>query len=82
MKILSEVVAKRIRAGKPVTLNHDPYLIAYWTRGGTYVIGTNGNQTDSGRPHDLMAIGFSGEVIVLRPTANPDLVDDVKEAMA
>lgn len=63
----------------------DVWTIAYVTDGGTYVLAASGRGTDSGRPHDLIAIlpvPIDGtRVVVLRVTANPEWVGALRAAL-
>lgn len=76
---ISAEARERIRLGKPISRNDDPFLIAYITRGDTYVIASNGNQTDSGKPNDLLCITRHGQVVELCLNVAPELVEEVKE---
>lgn len=73
-ELLTPKAVKRIMKGKPYDERHDPWTIGYWTRGDTYIIASNGKQTDSQEPNDLAAITYNGSVIQLRPTTNPELL--------
>lgn len=60
--------------------------VATLTDGGTWILSSDGGQTDSGRPHDLVAVLpaplFDGtRVLVLRVTVNPDLVRELSEQL-
>lgn len=62
-----------------------PALIGTTTKGGTYIVASNGALSADGRPVDLVAVvvTLSGELdaIPLRPTVNPELVDEIKAAL-
>lgn len=53
--------------------------ITYISEGGTYLIASPGLWNDDGKPRDLIAIGYFGDVIALSPTVNPDFIEAVKE---
>lgn len=82
LDFITPVVAERIRKRQPVTKSHDPHLIAYRSKGGTYIIGSNGAQGDSGKPRDLAAILpgnlGQGRVIQLYISAHPDLIRELE----
>lgn len=75
---ITHVTLERIAQRKPVTEKHDPWILGYRTKGGSYIVASNGRQTDSGKPHDLMLIRLDGSVVVLRPNVNPAAVADVR----
>jgi hypothetical protein len=79
VKLLTEKAQKQIASGK--NLIGDPWLLSYWTKGGTYMIANNGKQNDDLLPHDLIAVTRDGQVVAVRPTTNPDLVEEVREAL-
>lgn len=78
---ISVEVAERIAKRKKVTRKHSPHLLAYRSRGGSYLIANASLQNDDDQPHDLLLITWDDEVVVLRPTVNPDLVADVRLAL-
>lgn len=80
--LLSEKAIKRIKQGKSYSEKHDPWSIGYWSRGETYIIASNGKQTDSMTPNDLVAITFNGTVVQLRPTTNPELIELVTKIVS
>lgn len=75
-------VAELIRNRQPVTPNDDPHLIAYMTKGGTYIVASNGKQTDSRKPRDHAAILpgdlGKGRVIPLYIATHPDLIAELE----
>lgn len=81
-ELLTPKAVKRIMKGKPYDERHDPWTIGYWTRGGTYIIASNGKQTDNQEPHDLLAIDFHGHVKLLRANVNFDLIEFVTKLVA
>ena len=60
-------------------------LIGYLTTGGTYVLATSPQWTDSGLARDLVAIlpaALNGtRVVPLTPLVNPDVVDALREGL-
>jgi hypothetical protein len=85
--MISEEAAARIVAGKPFGEKHDRWSIGYRTKGGTYVIASNGRQSDAQRPRDLVVIlpgvwgpdGHESRVLPLTPLVNPDFVALIRE---
>ena len=78
----------RDRADVVCTAGETPvetWSITYVTDGGTYVIASNGQATDSGRPRDLLAVlplPIEGSrVVPLWPAVNPDLVVALRSAL-
>lgn len=59
--------------------------ISYVTRGGTYVIASAPNWSDSGEARDLVAVlpmALEGtRVLPLWPTVNPDLIEALRAAL-
>ena len=60
-----------------------PGTIGYVTDGGTYIIASQAEWNDDGKPHDLVAIlsahiGDNSRIMPLRPTVNPDLLDALR----
>lgn len=80
---IPEPIAQRIRDRKPFKDEHDTQ--GYLTRGGTYVIATQGKASDSGKPRDLLAVvpdeRFRQQVVVLWPAVRPDFVTQVEKAL-
>lgn len=76
---LNDVVRDRIAAGKKVDERHDPFILGYVTKGGTYMVASNGRQTDSGGPEDVAAIGIHGQVFATKLNTNPDLVAELQQ---
>ncbi len=61
-----------------------PALIGTMTKGGTYIIATNGALEANGRSKDLAAVvpTLTGWlVIALRPTVNPALIAEIQAAL-
>lgn len=82
MAQFSDRVATRIKARLPIGPEQDPHTLAYRTQGGSYLIASNGRQSDDRRPHDLMLIMWDDTVIVLSPALNPDLLAQVEALVA
>ena len=63
----------------------DAATMAYYSRGGSYILATDGKWTDSGRPRDLLAITplrMEGtRVHYLWPAVNPNLVAALRAAL-
>lgn len=57
-------------------------VIVYTTQGGSAMVASDGKYNDDGRPHDLVAVTPFGEVVQVRPTANPDLVEGLRAEIA
>lgn len=72
-----------VRAGATGTIDYS--TIAYLTNGGTYTIASSARVNDDDRMHDLLVIlpmPIEGtRVMVLRPTANLDLVAALRAAL-
>lgn len=81
--LLPDELAEAIRARRPIKTE---WTDCYRTRGGTYVIASNGRQSDSGKPRDLLAILPSdvgqGAVLKLWMAVNPDFVAAVEHLVA
>ena len=75
MGIINEATSKRIRERLPFT--DDPWLIGYRSKGGTYIIASNGKQTDSGKPRDLIALTPFG-IHQLWFSVSPELASEVE----
>ena len=58
----------------------DAGTLSYITKGGTWVLASKGIYNDDGRPHDLVAVLQDGSVLPLRPTVNPELVQQLTDA--
>lgn len=64
----------------------DFWSAAYVTDGGTWMLASSPEATDSGRPRDLIAVlpatlDLGTRVVPLRPTVNPNLVDALRTAL-
>lgn len=69
----------------------DFWTRAYLTEGGTYMIASQAGANDDDMPHDLVAVLSNGwmdmlseehsRVVVLRPTVNPALVNELRLAL-
>lgn len=62
-----------------------PALIGTTTRGGTYIIATNGALESNGQSRDLVAVvptlaGWAA--VALRPTVNPELIAEIEAALS
>ncbi len=68
----------RIAAGETFESN---FFTCYWTRGNTYIIASPAKWNDDDEIHDIIAIGRRGEVTALVVTANPDLVEQISQAV-
>jgi hypothetical protein len=79
---ISVEVAERIAKRKKITEKHSPHLEAYHSRGGSYLIASPARWNDKLKPVDLLLVLPDDTVIVLRPTVNPKLVEDVRQALA
>ncbi|MDO4717525.1 MAG: hypothetical protein Q4B08_08170 [Propionibacteriaceae bacterium] len=73
--------AAKARCTGPIDIS----LAGYITDGGTYILASRPEWTDSGRPRDLVAVltaPLQGtRVIPLWPAVNPDLVADLRAAL-
>lgn len=63
-----------------------PHLIVSHTKGGTYVLASNGKWNDNGKPRDLLAVlpgdlGH-GHVLQLWVSVSPELMAEVEAATA
>lgn len=79
---IPENIAEKIRQRKPFT---DSLAVGYWTKGGTYIIASNGKWRDDGKPRDLLAIlpgdlGH-GQVIQLYIAVAPEFVAEVERVL-
>lgn len=81
MKILSASTAEKIKNRKPIKRADDPWLLAYTTRGGTYIIASNGEQNDRPGARDLIMVRWDGWITSLAPNVSPTLVEEVEEAV-
>lgn len=79
MSTIADELKPRIVARESFT---SPWIIAYTTKGGTYMIASNGKWNDSGKPRDLMAVRADGTALVLRPTVDPDFVNELRALLA
>lgn len=81
--ILPPHAVENIRARR---LYDSGWTIGYLTKGGTYIIASNGSTTDSGQPRDLLAIlpgdVGQGAVLILWVAVGPQLVDEVVAALS
>lgn len=63
----------------------DVWTTAYVTDGGTWIIASSPNSTDSGRPRDLVAVlpaAIEGSrVVMLWPTVHPDLIATLRSGL-
>jgi hypothetical protein len=75
-------VAERIAKRKSVTKKHSPHIRAYRTKGGSYLIANPALGNDDDVMHDLVLITWDDEVVTLRPTVNPNFVEDIVTALA
>lgn len=77
---IPEPIQEKIRDRKPFRDERD--VQGYLTRGGTYVIASQGKTSDSGKPRDLIAVvpgeRFQFEVVLLWPAVHPDFVHQVE----
>jgi hypothetical protein len=79
VSILNEAGAAAIKARKPIQINGiQPWLMAYRTKGGGYIIANDGCMSDSQKPSDLIYVWPGGGVVALSPLVNPDLVAEVE----
>lgn len=62
------------------TLDHATF--AYVSDGGTWMLASHPRWNDDGKPHDLAAVLRDGTVLALRPTVNPELIQQLREAFA
>lgn len=73
---IPEHIQQKIAARKPFKDEHD--VQGYRTRGGTYIIATQGLASDTSKPRDLLAIvldsTFQLFVVVLWPATAPEFV--------
>lgn len=80
--ILTEEGRAAIKAREPIQINGvQPWLMAYRTKGGGYIIANDGVQSDSLKPRDLIYVWPGGGVVALSPMVNPDLVAEVEAAV-
>lgn len=73
-ELLTPEARAAIAARKPYSAPTDPFTVGYRTRGGSYVVASNGRQNDRPGIVDLLVVAVDGRVSPLRPTVNPDLV--------
>lgn len=83
---LTEEASARIASGTPYGSKHDPFTLGYRTKGGSFIIASNGRQNDVQKPRDLLLIlpaplvrdPEPTRVVVLTPLVNPDFVATVR----
>jgi len=78
---LSPEAAESIRKRKPYGIAQDPFTVGYHTKGGSYMIASNGRQNDRPGLVDLAIILPIGTVLALRPTVNPDFIAAIEAAI-
>lgn len=79
--MVSDVVKVYITNRQKFGQEIDPHLIGYTTKGGTYMLATNGKQSENGKPNDLLAITGHTGVHIIRATIHPQLVGEVRELL-
>jgi hypothetical protein len=79
----SPAVESRIRHRLPFPFGDatDPFVLGYTTPGGSYILASNGRQSDDGRPHDLILIYPDNSLVRLRPTVSNTMIRGVKDAL-
>lgn len=80
-KLISPEAIAKIKARKPYGAAEDTWTIGYLTKGGTYIVASNGRQSDSGKPRDLVAITPFG-VQSIWIAVNPDFIAELERALA
>jgi hypothetical protein len=72
----------RISERKPFAIGTYPWIFAYRTKGGTYMIASDGKQSDSEKPSDLLAVAWDWEVLVLSPLMAPEVLQEILGALS
>lgn len=76
--LLSIEEVENIKSRKPFK---GTWLLGYLTRGNSYMIASNGRQSDSGKPRDLILVLAGdigqGRIIPVYIAVNPRLFDEV-----
>jgi hypothetical protein len=83
MSILTPEGAALIAARKPFPKDGpQPWLMAYRTRGGGYIIANDGRQSDDGHYRDLIYVWPGGAIVALSPFVAPDLLAEVEAVVS
>lgn len=82
-RFINDSIVTAVRYRRPFKTAH---LYGRPTAGGTYLLGVPAPWNDDDKPRDLLAILpadlGNGRVVVLRPTANPDVVAYLERELA
>jgi hypothetical protein len=81
MSIIAEGALARIRDRVTFPIGTFPWVFAYRTVGGTYMIASDGKQSDSERPRDILAVAWNDEALLLSPLTSPEVLQELLDAL-
>lgn len=86
VELISAEAAERVVKGEPYGTKHDPWTVGYRTKGGSYIIASNGRQNDVQRLRDLLIIlpaplvrdPEPTRVFALTPVVTPEFIAAIR----